>query len=94
MDRQALIEDAYAAGRAAAHNMRWMAQHPDRIDPDKAGQMQEYLIKMEAFAKEEVQGQDVQEMKNARLAGLTRLRSCASRILSSIIANIIHSVKH
>lgn len=85
MSREQLAAEALEAGRAAEHNLRWMQKHPDRFDQRKKHDMETYLHMMLQFSKE--------EMKNARLAGRTSLRTRSRNLLLSIIAQLVRVVK-
>jgi len=78
MNRVELIEGARTAAKHAKHNLRWIEKHPDRIDPSKREDMVAYLNRMIRFAEA--------EKKNARLAGLTRLRCRLSNLVVLIIS--------
>lgn len=87
MDRQELIEEAEFVGQVATHNLRWMRNHPDRIDQRKKAYMRAYLQRMQYLAKV----QKKEQKKNARLAGLTRFWT-RIRSLTAIISKNWRSV--
>lgn len=78
MSRNLLIADALAAGKAAKHNLEWMAKHPERIDQNKRLDMEDYLNMMIVFSEIEI--------RNARRSGRTSLRTRLKCLVVSIIA--------
>lgn len=79
MTREQLVAEAVAVGQAAEHNLRWMKKHPERYDAELKEDMEAYLNMLIRFAKD--------EMKNARLAGRTPLRTRLRNLVASIIAH-------
>lgn len=53
MDRHVLVQEANQIARAAKHNLKWIRRNPDKIDPKKRADMEEYLKRMIRFANEE-----------------------------------------
>ncbi|CAM3318732.1 MULTISPECIES: hypothetical protein [Paenibacillus] len=78
MERQVLIEQARAAGRAAEHNLMLIVRDPERmVKPESFINGVHYLNKMIAFAEA--------EMKNARRAGRASLKHWFNQLLGSIL---------
>ncbi|WP_274363735.1 hypothetical protein [Paenibacillus thermotolerans] len=83
MSRDKLIADALEAAKHARHNLKWILNNPEKIDESKREDMVAHLQRMIRFA-------DI-EMKNARRAGRTSLRT---RLRTSLFAFILpHSVE-
>ncbi|MOA42265.1 hypothetical protein D3C78_1643030 [compost metagenome] len=84
MSRERLAADARAAGQAAKHNLKFIRKYPEKVtDESKLPEMEAYLqmlIRFEAYEFE-------QEIKNARRAGRTSLRTRLKNLVVSIIAH-------
>lgn len=78
MNRKQLVAQALQASRFAKHNLNVIRQHPDKILPGKQLNAEAYLNRMIRFAEE--------EMKNARRAGRTSLRTRLKYLVSSILS--------
>jgi hypothetical protein len=83
MSRDHLAAEARAAGQAAEHNLRFIRSNPDKVDQSKMPDMEAYLqmlIRFEAYEFEH-------EIKNARLAGRTPLRTRLRNLVLSIVSH-------
>ncbi|MCM3292367.1 hypothetical protein M3661_19795 [Paenibacillus sp. MER 180] len=79
MDRKILAAEALAAGRAAKHNLKVIQENPEKIRPGKMENAEAYLNMMINFAEEEI--------KNARRAGRTSLRTWLKCLVLSIVTS-------
>ncbi|MGO4540348.1 hypothetical protein [Paenibacillus sp. 2TAB19] len=79
MCRDQLRVDALAAGRAARHNLALIRREPERIEETHRKDAENYLQMMISF--------EAYEMKNARLAGRTSLRTRLKNLVIRIISH-------
>lgn len=78
MDRKILAAEALAAGRAAKHNLKLIQENPEKIRQGKMENAEAYLNMLIRFSEE--------EMKNARQAGRTSLRTRLKCLVLSILS--------
>lgn len=79
MDRKILVAQAIEAGKAAKHNLKVIQENPEKIRPGKMENAEAYLNMMINFAEEEI--------KNARRAGRTSLRTWLKCLVLSIVTS-------
>ncbi|WP_019420149.1 hypothetical protein [Paenibacillus sp. OSY-SE] len=78
MNRKQLVAQALQASKHAEHNLNVIRENPDKILPGRQVDAEAYLNKMISFAEE--------EMKNARQAGRTSLRTRLKYLVSIILS--------
>ncbi|NOJ73159.1 hypothetical protein [Paenibacillus alvei] len=79
MDRKILAAEALAAGRNAKHNLKVIQENPEKIRPGKMENAEAYLNMLIRFSEEEI--------KNARRAGRTSLRTWFKCLVLSIVTS-------
>lgn len=85
MNRDSMVDEAIEASKHAQHNLRWLRSNPDKIDPSKRQNMEDYLNNLIRMAEV--------EKKNARRAGRTSLRNRLGNLVASIIAHSVGTRK-
>lgn len=79
MLREQLVAEAMQAAESAKHNLRVIRENPEKIYPGKIENAETYLNMMIEFAEEEI--------KNARQAGRTSLRTRLKCLVLSIVTS-------
>lgn len=85
MLREQLVAEAYAAGKAAEHNLRFIRSNPDKVDMSKLPDMESYLQLLIDMEKRE-QGN---ERRKQHLSLRTRLKNLVRAVVwdASHLAN-------
>lgn len=78
MDRKILVAQAIEAGKAAKHNLKVIQENPEKIHPGKMENVEAYLNMLIRFSEEEI--------KNARRAGRTSMRTRIKCLVLSILS--------
>lgn len=78
MDRAELLKIAIEAGKNAKYNLKVIRENPEKITPGKLGNAEAYLKMMIRFSEEEI--------KNARQAGRTSVRTRLKYLIASILS--------